>query len=940
MRRLTLIRISLIVFSVHVLSVFPHEVSPSTVGLAQTYSMPSTEYLGNRYCLSVIHSIKIDSLTEKASLRFTSKRDVEVQKARVYFNVYGLPGDVRIGLQGDDGAGEPSGTYLGYQDVTVISKEKWYVATLSPPVALSKNSVYHIAITPLSGYDEDNYILIWVNYPNNRMYPYDQEPDNNMNSLFYDGDSWSVQDRDPEFTLDLTNGEHIGIPYNFLSNTEFYGEARAGEEFLVKRNSCVVKGVSAYLKRGPTPPEDDLFVSIYDVTDSSWVIRDEKFCSLGDVETSYSWVDHSFKKGHALEMGKTYSVFWESPGTSINNTYMMRSITSESLDPYAKVTYDGLDAYYVSGTTDPPTLTHLGSDVVYSLWLAALRRVPEEYQTIQGAINAANDGDVISVGPGEYYEHVSVNKSVTLLGEEGTTIDGNGTGAVVSVTRDNVEISGFTIQNGYRGIFLSHSIGSTIRSNTLTSHAEGAIELWHSNETVISGNRVSNSDHAIYLLFSSCGNTISDNIVINNSQGLPLSWHCNGNTIVGNTVTSHSFAGIVLGGNIDNTIYHNNFINNPEQVYSYNSSNLWDNGAEGNYWSDYAGKDQDGDGIGDTRLPHTGLDYHPLMEPWSTIRLFDISWGKETYRVTTLCNSTVASFRFSYALKQISFNVTGPSGTVGFCNVTIPRQLLWADPPEAWLTEVDGTRTTSTIVENATHTSLYFTYTHSTHMVKIIGTSVIGDTAPPVANAGPDQTVTEDEPLTFDASASSDNIGIVKYEWDFGDGTTGTDMITTHTYPDPGIYSVTLTVRDKAGNNATDSATITVLKRDTDHDGIPDATDTDDDNDGMPDTWEVNNALDPLNTADATLDPDKDGLTNLEEYQRGTNPNLPDSDGDFWSDSIDPMPENNLIPNGIIIIVAITLLSMIMFIRKKMKGSPRRLRQSRRSLGQTRTVEK
>ena len=917
MRKPAVTWITLIVFSVYALSVFSQEVSPSTVGRAQTYSIPSTEYLGNRYRLSVIHNIKIDSLSEKASLRFTSNRDVEVQKARVYFNVYGLPGDARIGIQADDGRGKPSGTYLGYQDITVISKEKWYVATLSPPVALSKNSVYHVVITPLSGYDADNYILTWVNYPNNRMYPYDQEPDDNLNSLFYDGDSWSVQDRDPEFMLDLTNGEHIGIPYNFFSDTEIYGEIRAGEKFLVKGNSCVVKGVSAYLKRGPTPPEDDLFLSIYDVTDSSWVVQDEKFCSPGDVEADYSWVDHWFKEGQVLEKGKTYRVFWESPGTSSANRYKMRLITSESLDPYAKATYDGLDAYYVSGKTDPPTLTDLRSDVVYSLWLleeffAAVRRVPTEYPTIQGAINAAYPGDTIFVSSGTYREHVVVNKSVTLLGEEGTTIDGEGTGNVISVTKDHVEINGLTIQNGYRGIFLSHSIDSTIRSNTLTSHTGAAIELWYSNKTTISGNRVSNSDHAIYLLFSSCGNTISDNIVTNNSQGLPLSWHCNGNTIVGNTVTSNSFAGIVLGGNNDNTIHHNNFIHNPEQVYSYNSSNTWDNGAEGNYWSDYTGKDQNGDGIGDTHLPHKGFDYHPLMEPWSTTRAFDIAWGEETYHATMLCNSTVASFRFSRASKQISFNVTGPSGTVGFCNVTIPRQLLWADPPEAWLTEVDGTRTTSTIVENATHTSLSFTYTHTTHTVKITGTSVIKDTTPPVANAGPDQTVTEDEPLTFDASASSDNVGIINYEWDFGDGTTATGRTSTHIYLDPGTYSVTLTVTDKAGNNATESATITVLMRDTDGDDIPDATDTDDDNDGMPDIWEKEHDLNPLNADDATLNPDNDGLTNLEEYQRGTNPLWPDSDGDFWSDSIDLTPENALIPNGIIIVVAVILLMIML----------------------------
>ena len=923
MKKPVAIRIILIFFLVCSLPVFSREVSPSTVEYVQTHSASSTEYIGNRYCLSLIPNIKIDSLSKKASLRFTSKRDVEVQKARVYFNVHGLPGDVRIGVQEDDGGGEPSGTYLGYQDVTVISKEKWYVAALSPPVALSKDSVYHVVITPLNGYDADNHILVWMNEPHNRMYPYNQEPDDNLNSLYYDGSSWSAQGKDPEFLLDLTNGEHIGITYNFPIRERIYGKFRIGEEFLVKRENCVVKKVSAYLKRGnrTTPPEDDLFVSIYDVTDSSWVVRNEKFCSPDDVGANYSWVDHQFKKGHILEKGKTYRVFWQSPGTSLANKYEMNRINSESLDPYAKATYDGLDAYYVYGITDPPTLTDVRSDVVYSLWLAAVRRVPEEYQKIQGAIDAANDGDIVSVATGKYYEHVIVNKVVILLGEEGTSIDGNGTGAIISVTKDYVEISGFTIQNGKRGILLSPPnsigsiVGSNIRNNTLTSHSQAAIELWYSNGTIISGNRILNTDHGIWVKFSSCGNTISDNVVINNSQGIACMHACNGNAIVGNTLASNSFGGIVLGGNSDNTIYHNNFIDNKDQVYSYNSSNTWDNGAEGNYWSDYTGEDQDGDGIGDTRLPHKGFDYHPLVEPWSILRRFPITWFNETYSVTTLCNSTVASFEFSRELKQISFNVTGPSGTVGFCNVTIPRQLLWADPPEAWLIEVDGTRTTPTIVENATHTSLYFTYIHSTHMVKITGTSVIRDNTPPVANAGPDQTVTEDEPLTLDASASSDNTGIVNYEWDFGDGTAGAGVITTHTYPDPGTYLVTLTVRDEADNDATDSATITVLMRDTDDGGIPDATD--DDNDGMPDTWEIENGLDSLNATDATLDPDNDGLTNLEEYQRSTNPHLPDSDGDFWNDSIDLMPENALIPNGIIIVVVAIILSIIMLIKRK-----------------------
>jgi len=60
------------------------------------------------------------------------------------------------------------------------------------------------------------------------------------------------------------------------------------------------------------------------------------------------------------------------------------------------------------------------------------------------------------------------------------------------------------------------------------------------------------------------------------------------------------------------------------------------------------------------------------------------------------------------------------------------------------------------------------------------------------------------------AGACTDNIGIVSYEWDFGDGTTGTGVTANHTYTNLGTYTVTLSVKDEAGNIDTCSITITV----------------------------------------------------------------------------------------------------------------------------------
>ncbi len=67
-------------------------------------------------------------------------------------------------------------------------------------------------------------------------------------------------------------------------------------------------------------------------------------------------------------------------------------------------------------------------------------------------------------------------------------------------------------------------------------------------------------------------------------------------------------------------------------------------------------------------------------------------------------------------------------------------------------------------------------------------------------------------------------------------------------------------------------------------------SDQDTDQDGMPDVWELENNLNFLNANDALLDPDNDGLSNVREYQWGSNIQLSDSDGDGIVDSEDSAP--------------------------------------------------
>ncbi len=73
--------------------------------------------------------------------------------------------------------------------------------------------------------------------------------------------------------------------------------------------------------------------------------------------------------------------------------------------------------------------------------------------------------------------------------------------------------------------------------------------------------------------------------------------------------------------------------------------------------------------------------------------------------------------------------------------------------------------------------------------------------APPIAVAGGNRDVCSGDPILFDASASFDpDGGLLRYSWDFGDGTSSTIVNPNKTYEQPGTYPVTLTVRDESGS--------------------------------------------------------------------------------------------------------------------------------------------
>jgi|GEM_PF-6413175 len=144
--------------------------------------------------------------------------------------------------------------------------------------------------------------------------------------------------------------------------------------------------------------------------------------------------------------------------------------------------------------------------------------------------------------------------------------------------RKNITIKNCAVENFEKGIYLENSDDSTITKNNISKNGTGAFFICSSN------------------------NKVSENNIFHNMLGLGISNVC-------------------LASN--NLVYHNNFKDNQTNAaIDFPHNDLFDNDhlGEGNYWSDYKGKDADGNGLGDTPYLISTLSY---MDPSASTELYD-----------------------------------------------------------------------------------------------------------------------------------------------------------------------------------------------------------------------------------------------------------------------------------------------------------------------------
>jgi PKD repeat protein len=94
----------------------------------------------------------------------------------------------------------------------------------------------------------------------------------------------------------------------------------------------------------------------------------------------------------------------------------------------------------------------------------------------------------------------------------------------------------------------------------------------------------------------------------------------------------------------------------------------------------------------------------------------------------------------------------------------------------------------------------------------VVVVSPLDNTLPQAILTPPSGQTEAAEELSFTADRSADPGGsIVDYSWDFGDGAKGNGVSVTHTYQNPGTYTVTLEVTDDKNGKSSDIEELTIV---------------------------------------------------------------------------------------------------------------------------------
>ncbi len=199
--------------------------------------------------------------------------------------------------------------------------------------------------------------------------------------------------------------------------------------------------------------------------------------------------------------------------------------------------------------------------IVVSPTLPGCQTGTSHFTSLATAVANANDGDVITVCPGTYFENtIFITKEISINGVDPNTtiINAASNDRIFQVMADNVTISGLT---------LSGASAATNTAAVRVGEAGDASQLVNVSNCIISGN-----SHGIELTLVSSQVTIDHCMVTNNATyGIFVAG--SQHTISNNDVSSNTTYGIVLGNTQNHTLQGNTVSHNVDGIWLWDSSN-------------------------------------------------------------------------------------------------------------------------------------------------------------------------------------------------------------------------------------------------------------------------------------------------------------------------------------------------------------------------------
>jgi hypothetical protein len=269
------------------------------------------------------------------------------------------------------------------------------------------------------------------------------------------------------------------------------------------------------------------------------------------------------------------------------------------------------------------------------------------------------------------------------------------------------------------GVILSSCTNVTVKNLKIMDFDQG-FGVGGSHNTFVN-NDISYSGHFIPVGFS-FGDSHSNLISGNNITGFWSAFsfdESSENIIVDNTIKDVEYCAFTGSGSSSNLIYHNNFINVSTSGPD-NPGFSWDNGypSGGNYWSLYTGVDSYS-GVYQNETGSDGIQDTPLvLGPGNRDRYpFNTRNGWENHPFSIESNTTITDKLVSPSTMQ--FNVSGPSPSIGYINITMPIGLN----STAIKVKINGTELVPPpfpiITSNGSHYFVYFEFSLSSHHIAV-----------------------------------------------------------------------------------------------------------------------------------------------------------------------------------------------------------------------------